>query len=64
MVTTPGFSFEERPKECLPKDFPANIPGSCHFIKGYHHINVPEDAPLDKHIEEGLKDIGIVIDHS
>lgn len=63
-MKTTGFTFEERSRECLPKGFPSNIPGSCHFIKGYHHTNISEDAPLDKHIEEGLKDIDIINDHS
>lgn len=59
LVQRPGFSFEERDSSCLPKDFPANIPGTCHFLTGYKHPDVGEDAPLTQHIESGLLDIGL-----
>ncbi|KAL1509679.1 hypothetical protein ABEB36_004384 [Hypothenemus hampei] len=59
LLSTQGFSFEARDRSCLPKDFPTNIPGTCHFLTGYKHGKVPEDAPLADHIEAGLRDIGL-----
>ncbi|KAJ3658978.1 hypothetical protein Zmor_010688 [Zophobas morio] len=64
LVMTEGFSFEARDRSCLPKDFPRNIPGTCHFLTGYKHESVAEDAPLTQHIEAGLKDIGLSSDIS
>ncbi|GAB6026006.1 hypothetical protein CHUAL_011971 [Chamberlinius hualienensis] len=37
LKTTPGFSFTARPRECLPKGFPPEIPGTCHFLDDYIH---------------------------
>ena len=34
---TPIFETEARPRECLPKNFPAEIEGTCHFLNGYRH---------------------------
>ncbi|XP_060531706.1 head-specific guanylate cyclase isoform X1 [Cylas formicarius] len=62
LITTPGFSFEPRDRSCLPKDFPSGIPGTCHFINGYKHPEVPEECSLAQHIEAGLKDIGLSVD--
>ncbi|CAH1174093.1 unnamed protein product [Phaedon cochleariae] len=59
-----GFSSEQRDQSCLPKDFPSDIPGTCHFLTGYTHPNIAEDAPLSQHIEAGLLDIGIKADLS
>ncbi|CAG9762831.1 unnamed protein product [Ceutorhynchus assimilis] len=59
LLDTPGFTFEARDRSSLPKDFPANIPGTCHFIKDFKHPNVAEDAPLVEHINAGLRDIGL-----
>ncbi|RZF48979.1 hypothetical protein LSTR_LSTR003055 [Laodelphax striatellus] len=49
-----GFSFEARPKSCLPKDFPPNIPGTCHFLLGYQHPGLSADQPLDQHVLAGM----------
>ncbi|CAH1108833.1 unnamed protein product [Psylliodes chrysocephalus] len=59
-----GFITEERDRDCLPKDFPAHIPGTCHFLTGYKHRKVPEDASIARHIEAGLLDIGLKWDHT
>lgn len=59
-----GFITEERDRSCLPKDLPAHIPGTCHFLTGYKHLEVEEDEPLAKHIEAGLLDIGLKSDFS
>ncbi|KAK5643101.1 hypothetical protein RI129_006946 [Pyrocoelia pectoralis] len=64
LMQSPGFSFEERPHECLPKDFPTHIPGTCHFLTGYHHPDISPDKDLADHIETALKDIGLCSDLS
>lgn len=57
---TPGFSFAPRPSECLPVGFPAHIPGTCHFLLGYQHPDLPaEKASLSEHVEAGVRDLGI-----
>lgn len=58
-METPGFSFEARDRSFLPKDFPASIPGTCHFLTKYKHPDVADDMPLADHIKAGLKDIGL-----
>ncbi|XP_076274488.1 guanylate cyclase 1 soluble subunit alpha 2 isoform X2 [Rhynchophorus ferrugineus] len=63
LITTPGFSFEARDRSCLPKDFPSHIRGTCHFLIGYKHPDVAEDAPLVQHIRAGVKDLGLSFDH-
>jgi guanylate cyclase soluble subunit alpha len=64
LVAAGGFSFEARDRSCLPKDFPRNIPGTCHFLTGYKHPDLDDDASLTQHIESGLKDIGLSSDVS
>ncbi|XP_071056075.1 head-specific guanylate cyclase [Onthophagus taurus] len=54
-----GFSFEERGREFLPKDFPSSIPGSCYFLTGYKHPNLPENASLTDSVDAACKDIGL-----
>lgn len=40
---TPTFETEERPRDCLPKNFPSDVEGTCHFLTGYRHPDyVPE----------------------
>ena len=34
---TPLFETEERSRDCLPKNFPVEIEGTCHFLNGYRH---------------------------
>ncbi|GJQ77350.1 hypothetical protein Trydic_g20760 [Trypoxylus dichotomus] len=59
----PGFDFEERGRECLPKDFPGHIRGSCYFLNAYKHPDMPEDAPLDEHIDAARRDAGLYCDN-
>ncbi|RZC41411.1 head-specific guanylate cyclase, partial [Asbolus verrucosus] len=64
LVKTDGFGFEARDRNCLPKDFPRNIPGTCHFLTEYKHPHLTEADSLTQHIEAGLKDIGLSSDLS
>ncbi|XP_044254715.1 head-specific guanylate cyclase isoform X1 [Tribolium madens] len=64
LVRFEGFNFEARDRSCLPKDFPANIPGTCHFLSDYKHPSLPPDDSLTQHIEAGLKEIGLNSDIS
>ncbi|KRT81106.1 Adenylate and Guanylate cyclase, partial [Oryctes borbonicus] len=60
----PGFDFEERAREYLPKDFPAHIRGTCYFLNAYKHPDMPEDATLDEHIDAACRDVGLYFDNS
>ncbi|XP_025832310.1 head-specific guanylate cyclase [Agrilus planipennis] len=55
----PGFEFEERPREWLPKGFPSDIPGTCYFLKSYRHPDLPEEASLTEHVDAARKDVGL-----
>lgn len=44
----PGFHFTRRPQECLPKGFPSNIPGTCHFLDEYRHPHLSTDSSEDQ----------------
>lgn len=59
LVQTPGFEFEPRGREFLPKGFPSNIPGNCYFITGYKHPEVSEDSLLEIHVNAALNEIGL-----
>ncbi|XP_047122155.1 head-specific guanylate cyclase-like [Schistocerca piceifrons] len=59
LVQTPGFEFEERPRECLPKGFPKDIPGTCYFVLGYKHPSLPADRPLADHVEAAIAELGL-----
>lgn len=59
LTVTPGFTFEPRDRSYLPKELPSNVPGTCHFLTGYKHPDVPEESKLDDHIRIGLKDIDL-----
>ena len=52
--------MEPRPRECLPRGFPPEIPGTCYFLKGYRHPEVDSDDPLENHIRQALKDLSLV----
>lgn len=56
-MKTPGFSFEERNRSCLPTGFPEHIPGTCHFLLSYAHPDVSSDGGLDAHIDAGLRQL-------
>lgn len=57
LMKTPGFSFEERSRSCLPTGFPEHIPGTCHFLLSYVSPEMSDDDErgLDAHIEAGLR---------
>ncbi|XP_050440363.1 head-specific guanylate cyclase [Adelges cooleyi] len=59
LMKTPGFSFEERSRSCLPTGFPEHIPGTCHFLLSYTHPDMSAEvaADLDAHIATGLKQL-------
>lgn len=57
---TDGFSMTPRDRSYLPAEFPKDIPGTCYFLDSYKHEAVPEDAPQHLHIEQALKDLGMV----
>ncbi|PNF35758.1 hypothetical protein B7P43_G13045 [Cryptotermes secundus] len=60
LLKTPGFFFAPRPRECLPVGFPAHIPGTCHFLLGYRHPEIPAECDsLSRHVEAGVQDLGI-----
>ncbi|XP_057661491.1 head-specific guanylate cyclase isoform X2 [Diorhabda carinulata] len=64
LIRAGGFITEERDVTCLPKGFPSHIPGTCHFLTGYKHQDVDENATMAEHIEAGLLDIGLKWDHT
>lgn len=57
LMKTPGFSFEERSRSCLPTGFPEHIPGTCHFLLSYvdPDMSSNEGCDLDAHIDAGLR---------
>ncbi|XP_050538427.1 head-specific guanylate cyclase isoform X1 [Daktulosphaira vitifoliae] len=58
LMKTPGFSFEERSRSCLPAGFPEHIPGTCHFLLSFVHPEMTnEDGDLDAHISTALKQL-------
>ncbi|XP_017775774.1 PREDICTED: head-specific guanylate cyclase [Nicrophorus vespilloides] len=59
LVESSGFTFDARDRDCLPKDFPPNIPGTCYFLTGYQHPEVDESSPLTDHVDAGRKAIGL-----
>ncbi|XP_034250845.1 head-specific guanylate cyclase [Thrips palmi] len=54
-----GFTTEARPRDCLPKGFPDNIPGTCHFILSYRHPGVAPAARLADHVDAARRQLGI-----
>ncbi|KAK6626330.1 Head-specific guanylate cyclase [Polyplax serrata] len=54
-----GFTMEARPRECLPRGFPSDIPGTCHFLTSYKHPEVDAEAPLEDHINEALNELSL-----
>ncbi|XP_055336224.1 guanylate cyclase soluble subunit alpha-2-like isoform X2 [Paramacrobiotus metropolitanus] len=61
LCKTRGFVMTARPRNCLPKGFPADIPGTCHFLELYKHpsVSVDKDGPEVDHIALGLKELNI-----
>lgn len=63
---TPIFETEARPRDCLPKNFPADIVGTCHFLNGYRHPDYhppkdvePGESLLRQHIRFAVKQLRI-----
>ncbi|XP_014275986.3 head-specific guanylate cyclase isoform X2 [Halyomorpha halys] len=54
-----GFTFQARERKHLPKEFPPHIPGTCHFLLGYHHPGLDPSAPPKEHILRGSKSQGL-----
>lgn len=62
LSSTPGFSFTQRSRECLPKGFPSDIEGTPYFLDDYKHPKVTDPtAHLFDHITAALKELGITI---
>jgi guanylate cyclase soluble subunit alpha len=55
-----------RARSCLPKGFPADVPGTCHFLEQYKHpsVSVDKDGPELDHIALGLAELNIGHHHS
>ncbi|XP_066954652.1 head-specific guanylate cyclase [Macrobrachium rosenbergii] len=52
-----GWSFTARPRECLPKSFPTEIPGCPYFLDSYCHSDLTDSVPLSEQIEKALEAI-------
>lgn len=59
LIQKSGFLLEPRTKDNLPKGMPANILGTCYFLKGYQHSDVNASEPLDVHIQAAIAELGI-----
>jgi hypothetical protein len=49
-----GFSFETRPRECLPPSYQAKEGETCYFVLGYIHPNVDPTAHLSEHVTTAM----------
>ncbi|GLG93357.1 Head-specific guanylate cyclase [Gryllus bimaculatus] len=60
----PGFVMTPRPRDCLPKGFPADIPGTCHFLHTYLHPGLARDGSctLQDNVQAALRELGFVTD--
>ena len=54
-MKTKGFSMTARARSFLPKGFPADVPGTCHFLDRYEHpsVSVDKNGPEVDHIALG-----------
>jgi guanylate cyclase soluble subunit alpha len=63
LKSTPHFITEERPRECLPKIYPADAEGTCHFLNDYRHPRVSQTSgsqmSLEEHIRLALADLRV-----
>ena len=59
LIQSPGFSFEPRSKDDLPKEMPPDTEGTCYFLEDYKHSSVESSKPLDAHIQAALVEYGI-----
>ncbi|XP_060604265.1 guanylate cyclase soluble subunit alpha-1-like [Ruditapes philippinarum] len=55
------FKLTPRSRDCLPKGFPTDIEGTCHFVESYKfpHTELQNDLTTGKHIELAVKDCKI-----
>lgn len=51
LVQTEGFEFEARSRDCLPKGFPPEVEGTCHFVLTYKNPCLPAQTPTMDHID-------------
>jgi hypothetical protein len=56
-VKNGGFSFEERPRSCLPTGFVAADDETCHFLLDFRHPQVSAEAPLADHVGRAMQDV-------
>ncbi|KAK3576870.1 hypothetical protein CHS0354_012923 [Potamilus streckersoni] len=49
LITTPGFRFTPRSRDCLPEGFPEKIAGTCHFLNTYIHPEADNKKCNDIH---------------
>ncbi|KAF7413731.1 hypothetical protein HZH68_002220 [Vespula germanica] len=59
LIKTSGFILEPRTKNNLPKEMPANTPGTCYFLNGYQHSDVDAKESLNAHIQAAITELGI-----
>ncbi|OQV20581.1 Guanylate cyclase soluble subunit alpha-2 [Hypsibius exemplaris] len=61
LVKTKGFLMTARARSCLPKGFPADVPGTCHFLEHYKHpsVSVDKDGAEVDHISLGLSELNV-----
>jgi len=61
LKSTRDFVTEARPRDCLPKNFPADIEGTCHFLIDYRHprIDPTSASSLDQHIRLALDNLRV-----
>lgn len=59
LMETPGFIFEERSRDLLPKELPPDTEGTCYFLNDYKHAGIDESDTLDVHIDAALKEYDI-----
>ncbi|XP_067129798.1 guanylate cyclase soluble subunit alpha-2-like [Centruroides vittatus] len=57
LIKTEGFSLISRSSECLPREFPSDIEGTCHFLDSYQHPEVERHHPLDVHIKKVIEEL-------
>ena len=50
-----------RARSFLPKGFPADVPGTCHFLDRYEHpsVSVDKNGPEVDHIALGLQELNV-----
>nr|CAD7445039.1 unnamed protein product [Timema bartmani] len=59
LVQSTGFTMSPRSRECLPKGFPPEILGTCHFLQDYKHPSLPVSAGLKEHVDAALLELSL-----